>query len=68
MQTERQREAARARYQRRREAETPERREARLARDREQERLSKEEARRRKARLAAKLARWAEQNRALGWG
>ena len=68
MQTERRREADKARRQRRLEAETPEQREARLARDREQERLSKEEARRRKARLAAKIARWAEQNRALGWG
>ena len=68
MQTERQREADRARCQRRREAETPERREARLARDREARRRSKEEERQRKARLAAKLARWAEQNKRLGWG
>jgi hypothetical protein len=68
MQTERQREAARARYQRRLGAETPEQREARLARDREQERLSKEEERQRKARLAAKITRWTEQNKRLGWG
>ncbi len=52
--------------------ETPEEREVRLARDRARDRegrlRSKEEERRRKARLAAKLARWAEQNKRLGWG
>ncbi len=48
--------------------ETPEEREVRLARDREARRRSKEEERRRKARLAAKLARWAERNKRLGWG
>jgi hypothetical protein len=67
MQTERQREADKARRQRRLEAETPEQREARLAHDREARRQSKEEERQRKARLTAKIARWAEQNRALGW-
>ncbi len=68
MQTERRREKARARYQSRQEAETPEQREARLTHDREARQRSKEEERQRKARLAAKLARWAEQNKRLGWG
>ena len=68
METERQRETARPRYQSQREVETPEQREARLAGDREARRQSKEEERQRKARLAVKLARWAEQNKRLGWG
>lgn len=68
METERQRETARARYQSQREAETPEQREARLAHAREEQHRSKEEERQRKARLTAKLARWAEQNKRLGWG
>lgn len=68
MQTERQREADKARRQRRLETETPEQREARLAGEREARRQSKEEERQRKARLTAKLARWAEQNKRLGWG
>ena len=68
MQTERRREADKARHRRLLEAETPERRAARLARDREGRRRGKEEEGRRKARLATKIARWAEQNRALGWG
>jgi hypothetical protein len=68
METERQQETARPRYQSQREAETPEQREARLAHDREERRRDKEDERRRKARLAAKLARWAEQNKRLGWG
>ncbi len=68
MQIERRRENARSRYHHRQEAETPDQREARLAGDWEARRQSKEEGRQRKARLAAKLARWAEQNKRLGWG
>src|SRR3712207_5187350 len=68
MQTERRREADRARRQRRLEAETPEQREARLAHDREQQRRSKEEERRGKAPLPAKLARLGGEKKRQGGG
>ncbi len=68
MQIERRRENARRRYHHRQEAETPEQREARLTHDREARQRSKEEERQRKIRLTAKIARWTEQNKRLGWG